>query len=58
MTLASRISSAALNALAPVAFIALVAHVILTTKRPATPTHPEHVCMMKNPEDCIYKHVP
>lgn len=58
MALASRIFSAALNALAPVAFIALVAHVILTAKRPATPTHPEHICMMKNPERCIYKHVP
>lgn len=57
MALASRIFSAALNALAPVAFIALVAHVILTAKRPATPTHPEHVCMVKNPEYCIYKHV-
>jgi hypothetical protein len=58
MALASRIFSVSLNALAPVAFIALVAHVVLTAKRPATPTHPEHVCMMKNPEYCIYKHVP
>lgn len=57
MALAYRIFSVSLNALAPVAFIALVAHVILSAKRQATPTRPEHVCMMKNPKDCIYKHV-
>lgn len=55
--LAPRIFTATLNTLAPIAFIFLVGHVILNFKRPATQTRPEHVCMMKNPEYCIYNHV-
>lgn len=55
--LAPRIFTATLNALAPIAFIFLVGHVILNSKRKEAPKHPEHVCMVKNPEDCIYNHV-
>ena len=53
----SRAFSTVLNVLAPVAFVFLVGHVILNSKRPVAPKYPEHVCMMKNPEYCIYNHV-
>lgn len=53
----SRAFSTILNILAPVAFVFLVGHVILNFKRKEAPKHPEHVCIMKNPEYCIYNHV-
>lgn len=53
----SRAFSSILNILAPVAFVFLVGHVILTSKRKEAPKHPEHVCVVKNPEYCIYNHV-
>lgn len=53
----SRAFSAILNVLAPVAFVFLVGHVILNSKRKEAPKHPEHVCIAKNSEDCIYNHV-
>lgn len=52
----SRAFTVILNVLAPVAFVLLVGHVILNSKRKEAPKHPEHVCMMKNPEYCIYNH--
>lgn len=54
---ASRAFSAILNIFAPVAFVFLVGHVILNHKRKEAPKHPEHVCMTKHPEYCIYNHV-
>lgn len=54
---ASRAFTAILSVLAPVAFVFLVGHVILNHKRKEAPKRPEHVCMMKNPEYCIYNHV-
>lgn len=53
----SRAFTVILNVLAPVAFVFLVGHVILNSKRKEAPKHPEHVCIMKNPEYCIYNHV-
>lgn len=54
---ASRAFTAILSVLAPVAFVFLVGHVILNSNRKEAPKRPEHVCMMKNPEYCIYNHV-
>lgn len=54
---ASRVLTAILNVLAPVAFVFLVGHVVLNSKRKEAPKHPEHVCIVKNPEYCIYNHV-
>lgn len=53
----SRAFTTILNVFAPVAFVFLVGHVILNSNRKETPKHPEHVCIMENPEDCIYNHV-
>ena len=53
----SRAFTVILNVLAPVAFVFLVGHVILNSKRKEAPKHPEHVCIAKNSEDCIYNHV-
>lgn len=53
----SRAFSTLLNVLAPVAFVFLVAHVVLNSKRKEAPKYPEHVCVVKNPEYCIYNHV-
>lgn len=53
----SRAFSTILNILTPVAFVFLVGHVILNSKRKEAPKHPEHVCIVKNPEYCIYNHV-
>lgn len=53
----SRAFFAILNVLAPVAFVFLVGHVVLNSKRKDAPMRPEHVCIVKNPEYCIYNHV-
>lgn len=53
----SRAFSALLNILAPVAFVFLVGHVVLNSKRKEAPKRTEHVCIVKNPEYCIYNHV-
>ena len=53
----SRAFFAILNVLAPVAFVFLVGHVVLNSKRKDAPMCPEHVCIVKNPEYCIYNHV-
>lgn len=53
----SRALTAILNILAPVTFVFLVGHVVLNSKRNEAPKHPEHVCIAKNPEYCIYNHV-
>lgn len=53
----SRAFTVILNVLAPVAFVFLVGHVVLNSNRKEAPKHPEHVCIMKNPEYCIYNHV-
>lgn len=55
--LVSRVLTAILNVLAPFAFVFLVTHVVLNSKRKEAPKHPEHVCIVKNPEYCIYNHV-
>lgn len=52
-----RVLTAILNVLAPCSFVFLVGHVILNSKRKEAPKHPEHVCIVKNPEYCIYNHV-
>lgn len=54
---ASRVFTAILTVLAPLAFVFLVGHVILNSNRKEAPKHPEHVCIVKNPEYCIYNHV-
>lgn len=53
----SRTFTVILNVLAPFAFMFLVGYVVLNSKRKEAPKHPEHVCIMKNPEYCIYNHV-
>lgn len=53
----SRAFTTILNVFAPVAFVFLVGHVILNSNRKEAPKHPEHVCIMENPEYCIYNHV-
>lgn len=53
----SRAFTVTLNVLAPFAFVFLVGHVVLNSKRKEAPKHPEHVCIVKNPEYCIYNHV-
>lgn len=53
----SRAFTVILNVLTPFAFMFLVCHVVLNSKRKEAPKHPEHVCIMKNPEYCIYNHV-
>lgn len=53
----SRAFTVTLNVLAPFAFVFLVGHVVLNSKRKESPKRPEHVCIVKNPEYCIYNHV-
>lgn len=53
----SRAFTVILNVLTPFAFMFLVGHVVLNSKRKEAPKHPEHVCIMKNPAYCIYNHV-
>lgn len=53
----SRAFTAILSFLTPVAFVFLVGHVILNSKRPVAPKHPEHVGWLDNPDYCRYNHI-